>query len=217
MSTKHITFILLSFLYIVSFITWGYVYKNTERRNKKLVQTVKNLYSQNTLLEMDLLQNQTCSSFLDPDLTLFTEKNKSIHLREVKPEGITLVFRYSILGCTPCVDEAISKVKEFLKQNPGINVLTLATYTLPVELRNFKRLNREFKHIYHVKSLDLSIEDEAVPYLFLLDDDMKISNTFILRKEFPRLTANYLEQIKKYLMHGIKVEHTKKPNKALGN
>ena len=39
----------------------------------------------------------------------------------------------------------------------------------------------------------------------------------VRRPDAGSLNRKIQEQIKKYLMHGIKVEHTKKPNKALGN
>lgn len=197
MNKKYIVSIVIVLIYAFSFLIWRHAYINVNNRNNILIKHLNEISIKNTLLEMDLLQNQTNSFCLNHDVVLYTDKNNTIHLSKIKPKGVTLVFRYSILGCTTCIDEAILKVKDFLSQNPDIKIITLATYTLPSDLRKFKRLNKEFKQIYHVESLDLPIEESGVPYFFLLDDEMKISNTFIIRKEFSDLTLEYLNIIKK--------------------
>ena len=193
---KIVIIVVIAFVYISSWITWEYVHRNDVQRNKKLMENIGNLYRHNTLLEMDLLQGNIGFRSLSPDLKLYTARNDSIHLSDIKSHGVTLIFRYSIYGCTPCVDSAISKVKEFAQENPDIKLLTFATYTLPVELRNFKRLNKEFKHIYHVPTLDLPMDEEGTPYLFLLNDRLQITDVFFIRKEFPKLTAAYLRGVK---------------------
>lgn len=196
--------VIIALVYISSWMTWGYVHKNDMRRNKKLIEDIRNLYRYNTLLEQDLLQSNVCFHSLSPHLKLYTEKNDSIHLSDIRPHGVTLVFRYSIYGCTPCIDSAISKVKEFARENPDIELLTFATYTLPVELRNFKRLNKEFRHIYHVPVLDLPMDEEDTPYLFLLNDKLQVTDVFFIRKEFHSLTDAYLKNVKEFFHKTIK-------------
>lgn len=199
MKKKILITLIIVLVYISSWITWGYVHRNEVKRNRKLMENIGALYRFNTLLEQDMLQSNVGFHSLSPNLKLYTGKNDTIHISDIEPHGVALVFRYSIYGCTPCIDSAISTVKEFVQDNPEIEVLTFATYTLPVELRDFKRLNKEFKHIYHVPTLDLPMDEEEIPYLFLLNDKLQITDVFFIRKEFPQLTAAYLTNIKCFL------------------
>ncbi len=107
-------------------------------------------------------------------------------------------MRYSYLSCTPCVDDVVALINEFGKQNRNIEIIILATYRFRKDLKSFKRLNKVFTHVYNVKSLDLPVEEKHLPYLFVLDKNMRVMDLFIPRKEVPELTSEYLERIKVY-------------------
>lgn len=129
----------------------------------------------------------------------YTELGDSIALSQLKKKKNTLVLRYSYLNCRSCVDNAIARLLEFTNQNDDIDVLLLGSYQNNKDLKIFKQINKNVANVYMIKHLEVPIEDENIPYLFILDEDMQILDLFIPRKEIPELTREYLEKIKKIL------------------
>lgn len=197
--TLYLVLILLIGSNLFSLFYWQRSNKIYQKESMSLVDKINVLFYENTLLKEDaILSKQGCLS-LDPQLALYTEKGDSIPLSQLKKKEKTLVLRYSSFSCTPCVDSAVELIKNFIKENPNIDVLLIGTYGLAQELRRFKRTNGLLTQVYHVNSLKLPIEKENIPYLFILDKDMKVIDIFIPRKELLEQTANYLKQIKEQL------------------
>lgn len=61
--------------------------------------------------------------------------------------------------------------------------------------KDFQRICRFFPKVYNVFSLGIPLDEEVVPYLFVLDRGMRVIDTFIPDKDLPKLTNRYFERI----------------------
>lgn len=171
-----------------------------EGLNEKEMQTVQKeadiLFHKNALLQADVIRMVQGQPVLSDAYPLLTEKGEKIELGNlIRNDRYTLVLRYSYLSCSPCVDYAVTALKEFKEQHLDADILLLSTYQQRKDLRDFKRVNKVFFHVYHVDSLDLPIDKENVPYFFMLDKDMRAFDFFVPHQEMPELTGEYFRKI----------------------
>lgn len=192
--------ILCAILLVLNLLSVYYLHINNQRRItdfKTITETMDGLFRENLFLREDIISIQQGACVLSPQQTLYEESGNSTKLSNItKMKTKYLVLRYSSLSCTPCVDNAIAAIKKFSKENPDINILLLATYQFQKDLKVFKKMNKLFTQVYNVRSLNLPIENRQIPYLFVLDEELQVLNTFIPRKEIPELTEQYLEKMK---------------------
>lgn len=134
---------------------------------------------------------------LDPEIVLYTKERDSIKLSELERKEYTLVLRYSTQSCSTCVEDILTKMKDFEKHYPSIDILLLTTYRIQIDENSFKRICNIFPRVYNVFSLGIPLEEEIVPYLFVLDKDLRVIDAFIPDKELPELTNRYLQNIAK--------------------
>ena len=126
---------------------------------------------------------------------LYTKDRDSIHLSEIKRKEYTLVLRYSTQCCSTCVEDILRKMRKFEEQYPDIDILLFTTYRVQIEKKDFQRICRFFPKVYNVFSLGIPLDEEVVPYLFVLDRGMRVIDTFIPDKDLPKLTNRYFERI----------------------
>lgn len=199
---KYSIYIICSGLFILNLVLGYNVYINNKlfvQEKNLLNRKVDKYYSQNMILREDIIMLTQGVYKLSPQMYFYTELGDSIALSQLKKKKNTLVLRYSYLNCRSCVDNAIARLLEFTNQNDDIDVLLLGSYQNNKDLKIFKQINKNVANVYMIKHLEVPIEDENIPYLFILDEDMQILDLFIPRKEIPELTREYLEKIKKIL------------------
>lgn len=174
-----------------------YMKEGLNEKEKKTIQKEADiLFHKNALLQADIIRMVQGQPVLSENYPLLTEKGEKIELGNlIRNVDYTLVLRYSYLSCSPCVDYAVTALKEFKDQHLDTDVLLLSTSQHRKDLRNFKRINKIFFHVYHVDSLDFPIDKENVPYFFMLDKDMRAFNFFVPHQEIPELTVEYFRKI----------------------
>lgn len=160
-----------------------------------LTEKVNELSYKHLLLQDDVILSKQGSCQLERDMLLYTKDGDSIRFSEMDREENTLVLRYSALCCSSCVESILSKMRDFEKQYPNIDILLLTTYRVAAEKDSFKRICKLFPKVYNVFSLQIPLDDEIIPYLFILDKDMRIVDTFIPHWELPELTNRYFEKV----------------------
>lgn len=79
-------------------------------------------------------------------------------------------------------------------------VVVLAQYANIRDYKNFVRINNIKHSIYQLQDSLCKADELSIPYLFVLEDNMTISNFFLPRKEYPQVTEKYLESIKNILI-----------------
>ena len=210
---KKFTYFILIFLFGLNLSLMYYLHRiNTVYADERdtMQHQIETLQVKNSLLEDDLILSGAGMYKLPADLILYAESGDSLDLSNVKKQKKTVVFRYSFLHCRPCVDSVMAYLSDFIKENEkDLEVILLATYSQPRDLRTFKRSNQLFTQVYTIKSLNLPVEELDVPYLFLLDENLTVVDLFIPRKEMPYLLKRYLKKISS----GMRAQEARKENK----
>lgn len=193
---KHSTVILL--LINISLLFFFYRINNGYNKERSLLtEKVNKLSYENLSLQDNIILSQQGNCKLDPEIVLYTKERDSIKLSELERKEYTLVLRYSTQSCSTCVEDILTKMKDFEKHYPSIDILLLTTYRIQIDENSFKRICNIFPRVYNVFSLGIPLEEEIVPYLFVLDKDLRVIDAFIPDRELPELTNRYLQNIAK--------------------
>lgn len=132
---------------------------------------------------------------LDSGLLVKNENGEKLKLSELVKDGKKLVLRLSNTHCSACLFDLCPYVAKFLKAVGKEHVLYLADYENDRVLRLMKSNYKISNEVYSIKQLNLPIEASNVPFLFILDDRMKVELLFAPIKEIPELTQDYFNAV----------------------
>jgi len=159
-------------------------------KNEIILNQVPKSYSQNFNLlltdkghlEVDGIEN------LDVILYRLLSKKKAI-----------LVYRYSDHHCGECIDFGMIKLHKLSEEMD--NIIILASYDNDREMKISHRKYNSNIPICNVREgyIELKAEKMSVPYFFMVDSNMQISNVFIPEKTIPSMTTKYFNAIKSSL------------------
>lgn len=167
-------------------------YANLQESNNYQLNYQRNimyfqLYSEGTKLNhLLLLKNEKADSLL---INTITGSPK-------------LVLRYSELNCQSCVDAMLTQIQS----NSNIsneNILLLAYYKNPAYLYQFKRMNQLQLPVYSIKNTGLPPDTLNLPYFYLLDKDLRVSNVYIPEEGDTAAVADYLRFAAKRLQSNM--------------
>ncbi len=204
---KSLSFsIILLLLLLNSFLAIRVRVRNNEAKNLKyevynLNEKIVQLDIFNYLLLDGITKNLEYNFVkLDKNLEL-QNKGDSLLLSELNIIRPKLVLRYSELNCNVCVDSQFETLNRVTKQIGEENILIFGSYSKLDDLNRFKRINNIHLEIYNLKNIGLSIDDENIPYYFVLDSSLVVKDLFIPKDEYPDLTKSFFELIsKKYFL-----------------
>ena len=109
-----------------------------------------------------------------------------------------IVFRYTISSCRDCVINEFDIIQQLIQENPllGKDLFILTYYHNSSamvgdihELRK-RKINIPIFISQHLNGVPL--EEENLPYYFVLEDDSIIRNVFICHHDKPHRTEAYL-------------------------
>lgn len=154
----------------------------------RAVTSLKSLHSnQKTLMQFQLY---TEGADLNPLLEVCDEKGDTLAIQNVISKPV-LVLRYSELNCQSCVDDLLTELKEVGIFNES-NTLLLAYYREPAYLYQFKRMNRLELPVFSIQHTGLPPDTLNLPYFFLMNSKLQISNVFIPEEGDTESMAAYL-------------------------
>jgi len=130
--------------------------------------------NQKTLMQFQLF---TEGAELNPRLEVCDEKGDTLAIDSIISKPV-LVLRYSELNCQSCVDDLLTTIKESDLFNAS-NTLLLAYYSEPAYLYQFKRMNRLELPVFSIQYTGLPPDTLNLPYFFLMNSKLQISNVFI--------------------------------------
>ena len=159
-------------------------------------------YAQKSVLSYDYLKSmQYNGNVIDSSVALLDSKDSSYTMGDIACGGRILVFRYSFIHCNACVDTLMKLVGHFSKEVGAGKIAILAQYANKRDYKNFVRINNVKNGMFHLQDTLCKADELSIPYLFVLEGDMTISNFFMPRKEYPQITEQYLQSIKNLLIH----------------
>lgn len=182
-------------LNVLLLIVFYFISNGHDKERSLLTEKVNKLSYENMSLQDNTILSKQGSCRLNPQTLLYTKDGDSIRLSEIQRKEYTLVLRYSTQCCSTCVEDILQKMTKMEKQYPNVDILLLTTYRIQIEKKDFKRICRIFPKVYNVFSLGIPLEEEIVPYLFVLDKEMRVIDTFIPDKELPKLTSRYFKKV----------------------
>lgn len=165
---------------------------------KKTYNQVLGAQGIQAILASDYLTAMKYNNMQINEVTAKNVKDSAFTLPQLCTAKYTLVMRYSYIHCNACVDSIMVILNDFSKQT-GIKPLILSQYANRRDYINFVRVNQIKQPIYCVEDTLCIADNLDVPYLFVLDSDMKCNNFFIPRKEYTKGAKMYLNSIRHLL------------------
>jgi hypothetical protein len=191
----------LSFIFILlildSYLLWKNRIIKTEQLQKDFL--IEYLSKRNEQFENKLkieIQSEFTKISPDQELIDFNEDTLSIESLFSHP---VLIFRYSALQCNSCIDLEKSLIDSLFKQNSQIEPY-ISYFVFYSNRREYIADIRESKNnipYFQVpdNSLGLQIDKYNMPYYFVLNQGLSISDVFIPEKENLELSKIYLENV----------------------
>lgn len=111
----------------------------------------------------------------------------------------TLIFRYTSMHCSSCVDTIMKLIDVFAEEIGREKILILSQYSNKRDYKNYIRINQIKQKIYDVKETISVADTFDTPYIFILEDDLLCNNFYIPRKESTEYIKLYLNSVKHLL------------------
>ncbi len=124
--------------------------------------------------------------------------NSPIPIKNVFGGRKTLIYYFSKLYCTVCVESQIEVIKAVFA-NDSTNIVLLANSSNYKELYVLRQTLGLKCPIYKVdQDLNLPCDSIRMPYFVLLDENLKVVNAFITMKERMNYSIHYLKSMYRY-------------------
>lgn len=169
-------------------------------RQKSIITQFYNGYDVKSTLSYDYTKSLQYNGLgIDSTIVLRDANDSSYTVNDIAKTDRKLVFRYSFIHCNACVDTIMKLVNKFANEVGADKVVIIAQYANKRDYKNFVRINQIKTSIYHLQDSLCKADELSIPYLFVLEDNMTVSNFFMPRKEYPKITEQYLQSIKNIL------------------
>ncbi len=159
----------------------------------------------NYKLALELMMNRERLIYLNHkecfvgDNYLYNETGSKINFRTLSKSRPVLVFRYTELSCNACVDVEMFNLTKYWNVKTNIHPIIMTSYEDKSNLYMFKRVNRVEFEMYNTlnSKLPIDVEEDNIPYYFVLYPNGKVDNVFIPDKTLPQFTDQYFKIIEK--------------------
>lgn len=184
------------FLIVISLILFNafLLFNNNSKKEETNVylNSLKSVYEDKFIVEK---QNENLK--LDKNLKLLTVDGDSVLVKDIFNNN-KIVLKYSLLNCGACIDAEYQVLRE-LSKNFDNELCIIAYYDRVRDLigdyKKLKEIGLDEVTIYLIPDdkLGVPLDKQNIPYYFLIDNDLTMTNLFIPMKESPKLSINYLK------------------------
>lgn len=145
-----------------------------ERNNTRSFNTTQQIMMEKENLNY-LLYESLDESITDNLHVYWGKEKKDSFKLSILAKEPKLIFRYSTTMCRPCIDDAIFEIKEVFPNYEVNENIVFSCKNLENRLKESYLGKRNLSFTY----LDnIPIEKHQIPYLFILDKDLKIKKAF---------------------------------------
>ena len=150
-------------------------------------------YGQELLLKNMKAQLASEGQSINVAMKIKGSDSNEILLGNVVGERPKLIFRFSELNCTTCVDSQFYMIKKYQQIVGASNIIILTSSNSERNAFLFNRDEHLQCPVYSVPfdELGLPIEDLNIPYYFIVDKDLTAKLIHIPAKELPLFTDEY--------------------------
>jgi hypothetical protein len=162
-------------------------YKSTIQKAEKLINLMKNENENYKNIIGFVFQNE--GKILQNNLYV-DEKGVKKKLREyINKQGKVLIFRYTSLDCSDCIEAALKKIK--LAEN--IDTLFVISDFPSISSMKYLKNKHELNNAVFLKSNETDVIE--TPSVFFIDSTLKISR-FLIINQHDNVLATYLRNVK---------------------
>lgn len=131
------------------------------------------------------------------DIMLYDMNDSITYLHNLVESDFKFIFKYTELSCVSC----LNLINNYLSPELKSKFTILTSYKEQRTLDVFARMNKINYPIYNLyeQKVNIPLDKTNVPYLFVLDNDLRVNYIFIPDKDFPEITTSYLNRISKLI------------------
>lgn len=172
-----------------------------ERQNNALpVEKFNKLHLEyNNLKNNYFLQLNDNLSFINPNKKIIDIFGDTLSLKDIMFHKPKLVFSFSTFACSSCVESAIERLENIETGVGCENIILLTNYESVRDLVVFYKRTKLNYPIYRINDefFNLGVDKIHLPYFFVLKDDFRIQDIYIVDQINLNVTKKYLEIISK--------------------
>jgi hypothetical protein len=197
------SFLILILLIALLFLSFYFPNEVEKMKNSQVklseslgeMQVKQDFYSENFELNMKMTGRPA------PDIYCTVNQREGSLLSQMVKSKPLLIFRFSNNNCKICYSDALTALQTEMPEDSPDWVRILSSQLTERELLILKRTHnlKIPTYIISPQSLDWDVEKMNVPYFFVLHRDMKISNIFVPDKNYPEVSKQYFEGVKRFL------------------
>ena len=200
---KDISIIILVVAFaVILFLCFYYPNKITGMKNVQdsLSEFTASMQMRTEFHELNFDLNSKMTGLNASDALCLERINEGKHLSELVREKPLLIFRYAQITCRMCYEAELKVLNDVFITNPDL-VVILCSNNVIRDFLIYKRSNKIEISIFNIPNDTFSwiAEENDSQYFFVLHPDMKISHIFVPNKEYPELSKQYLEGVKRFL------------------
>ena len=189
--------ILLGFLCITEFLLF-----QSNNQLRKIVSMKENQIAslamdRNLLLDNFQMQYANNEYSLN-DFSLSDTSDTKINLSELLDDNYKIIFRFSYLHCSSCVEFELKNVMKIAQRIPKDRIIIIAEYDNKRGFTAFIKAHNITLPIYFLNENEHAnniLQNENIPYVCLMNKQMKIEHLFIPIKEVPIYSERYYHNI----------------------
>lgn len=159
---------------------------------KQITKRESAYYAMKEIVDMQL-ENE--GRRIQSDNIVYEDGKELYHLKDVVKYGC-IVVRFSQNNCQSCISTLMALFHKLNMKNVTFFINYANEHFLD-DLKKYKVQSRFFK----VGMMPLPIDSLNLPYCFIVDREMKVSNIFIPNIEYLDQTIQYFEMANRCLLH----------------
>ena len=153
----------------------------------------------NNLFKKELLESTDQNTELKDTIRLRDKKGEVLTLKSLLPSGghYKLVIRVSQENCFTCFERAFKVINSFTAKPNAPDVLYVGHYSELTTMTTFIRSNlgKNAVGVNLESPLNLKVDKLGLPYLFVLDQNGRAHNVFVINKQNQKQVGEYLSEI----------------------
>jgi hypothetical protein len=129
---------------------------------------------------------------VDGNIFVTDVKGSKIKLKDIISIKNRLIIRNSEVGCGLCIETELKLLANFIKKIGKENIVCISTHGSARKLEVFKKMNNiDFDLYFYTSPMSSFEKATSKPYLFTLNNDLKIQNFFLPDPYGPEFSNSY--------------------------
>ncbi|HEY3373048.1 MAG TPA: hypothetical protein VGK10_19515 [Prolixibacteraceae bacterium] len=132
----------------------------------------------------------------DPNMKIISIQGDTLLFKEILSPRPKLIFSFSKLTCSSCVEKEILRIKNIESTFGFDNIIILTNYEHIRDIAMFCKLNNVKYPMYLIcKGLNLNVYQNNLAHYFVVFDDFYLRDMYIVDQNSPDLTNKYLDEM----------------------